>query len=208
MMAFHRLGVLGGSFDPLHIGHLLIAQEALSVLGLDHVLFVPAGDPPHKASATLTAAHHRYAMLEEALYPYPRFVAARFDLDRPGPHYTVDTLAEVSRAYPGASLHFLMGADQLRDFASWRRPADIIAQARLAVANRPGTDLHVEEVARADGDIEFAIDAIHPPPVWVSGTEIRARVAEGRPISFQVLPAVEAYIYRHRLYQEAAEAVA
>lgn len=195
-----RLGVLGGTFDPPHYGHLHLAQVGLDQLSLDRVLFVPAGQPPHKPDQPITPAFHREAMVSLAIAGNEKFVLSRADLDRPGPHYTADLLAILRRAYPKADLYFLMGSDSLAQFLTWHDPARIAAQAWLAVLPRPGWEADLET-------LEKAIPGIHDRIVWlegtmmdVAGTEIRRRIAEGWPIAGMVPPAVETYIRRHHLY--------
>jgi len=195
-----RLGVLGGTFDPPHYGHLRLAEIALDQLALDRVLFVPAGSPPHKPHQPLTPAFHREAMVSLAIAENERFALSRADLDRPGPHYTADLLTILHRAYPDAELVFLMGSDSLAQFLTWRDPARIAAQATLAVLHRPGWEAQVDALEEAIPGIRERIVWLEGPFVEISASEIRRRVAEGWPITGMVPPSVEAYIRRHRLY--------
>jgi len=196
----NRLGVLGGTFDPPHVGHLRLAEVALEQLGLDRVLFVPVGQPPHKPDWPITPAIHREAMVSLAIAGHDRFALSRADLDRPGPHYTADLLAILRRAYPEAELYFLMGGDSLAQFLTWHDPARIVAQARLAVLPRPGWTIDLEALERAIPGVGGRIVWLEGPAVEVSASEIRRRVREGWPIAGMVPPPVEAYIQRHRLY--------
>lgn len=195
-----RLGVLGGTFDPPHYGHLRLAQAALDQLELDRVLFVPAGQPPHKPDAPISPAFHREAMVSLAIAGNERFALSRADLDRPGPHYTADLLAILRRAYPGSTLYFLMGSDSLAELLTWRDPARIVAQAKLAVLPRPGWGAELERLEAAIPGLGDQITWLEGPYIDVSASEIRRRVAEGWSIAGMVPPAVEAYILRHRLY--------
>jgi nicotinate-nucleotide adenylyltransferase len=195
-----RLGVLGGTFDPPHYGHLHLAQVALDQLSLDRVLFVPAGQPPHKPDQPITPALHREAMVSLAIADDERFILSRADLDRPGPHYTADLLAILRRAYPEADLYFLMGSDSLAQFLTWHDPARIAAQAKLAVLPRPGWEADLEALEKAIPGIRDRIVWLEGSMMDVAGTEIRRRIAEGWPISGMVPPAVETYIRRHHLY--------
>ncbi|HID89458.1 MAG TPA: nicotinate (nicotinamide) nucleotide adenylyltransferase [Anaerolineales bacterium] len=195
-----RLGVLGGTFDPPHYGHLHLAQTGLDRLDLDRVLFVPAGQPPHKPDQPITPAFHREAMVSLAIAGDERFVLSRADLDRPGPHYTADLLGILHRAYPEADLYFLMGSDSLAQFLTWHDPARIVAQAWLAVLPRPGWEANLEVLEKAISNIRDRIVWLKGKMVDVTGTEIRRRIAEGWPIAGMVPPAVEAYIRRHHLY--------
>ncbi len=194
------LGVFGVTFDPIHIAHLAVAEEAAEALGLDRVVFVPAGEPPHKPGRAITAGEHRLAMVELAIAGNDRFVAYRRELDRPGPSYTVDTLEAFTRAHPSARLFLLIGADSLNDLPGWRDPERILALATVAVAARPGTTLAGiprGRLARHGNAIAF----LGNPPVDVSSTRLRARVAAGRSIRFLVPAAVERTIARLGLYR-------
>lgn len=196
----NRVGVFGGTFDPVHIGHLVVAEEAAASQRLDIVLFVPAGDPPHKPGAPITAADHRVRMLELAVATCPHFKVSRIDVDRPGPHYTVDMLRVVAAAWPGAALFAILGCDSLNDLPTWRAPRQILAAATMLVAGRPGVECDLSDLTAAlpgIGDRTVFLDA---PLIGVSATDVRHRVAGGRPIRHQVPAAVEAYIRRHGLY--------
>jgi nicotinate-nucleotide adenylyltransferase len=195
-----RLGIFGGTFDPPHLGHLLLAEIAADALGLAQVLFVPAADPPHKDSEQVTAAVHRVAMVQLAIAGNPRFVLSRTDLDRPGPHYTVDMLALQQAQYPNAALIFLMGGDALRDFARWHDPAGILRQARLGVVQRPGVLPNIAALEAVLPDIARCISTIDAPEIGLSATGVRARLRAGRSIRYQVPADVEQYIHTHGLY--------
>lgn len=195
-----RLGVLGGSFDPPHLGHLLLAEMALDALGLARVLFVPAADPPHKTARVLTPIRHRLAMLEAAVADNPRFAISRADIDRPGPHYTVDMLRLICAEYPGAALYFLLGGDSLRDILTWRDPAGIIAQASLAVMRRPGAKIDLSDLAAQLPGIAERVAFIDAPVVGISATDLRDRIRAGVSVRYQMPDAVIRYIYDHHLY--------
>src|SRR5512136_282863 len=135
-----RLGILGGTFDPPHMAHLVMADQALGQLKLERVLFVPAGQPPHKLDRALSSVEHRVAMTQLAIASDERFEFSRVDVDRPGPHYTADMLALVRAAQPEAELYLIIGSDSLRDLPLWHDPARVVAQARLAVMRRPGAE--------------------------------------------------------------------
>jgi len=198
----HRVGVLGGTFDPLHLGHLIIAEEARAALGLDVVLFVPARRSPLKDTAPIATDDQRAAMIERAIGGAPAFRLSRVDLDRPGPSYTVETLALVqAEAGPAAALWFILGADALADLPAWRDPAAILDAARLAVFDRPGHIADLAALAAQIPGIRGRIDAIPAPLIGISATDLRRRAAAGRPIRYQVPASVEAYISAHRLYR-------
>ena len=204
-----HLGVLGGTFDPPHYGHLALAETARVQLGLDRVIFVPAGQPPHKPGRPITPAHHRVAMVEAAIADKPAFVLSRVDLDRAGPHYTVEMLALLQQEYPKAELFFLMGGDSLAEFPTWRDPAGIVRQARLAVMQRAG--LHFGQAQCKEPDLaalERAVPGICERLVWldvphldVSSSGLRQRVRAGLPLRYLVPPPVEAYVREQRLYE-------
>jgi nicotinate-nucleotide adenylyltransferase len=200
------VAVFGGTFDPVHHGHLIAAEEARHALALDQVLFVPAASPPHKQRDTMAHAHHRLAMLALAIADNPCFGLSRVDLDRPGPHFTVDMLALLARELgPDTRLHFLMGADSLADLPTWREPERVLAQARLVVVDRPGYRPDLAALEAALPGLGDRLSWVPMPPVGIAASDIERRVAEGRPIRYQVPAAVEAYIRANRLYQAAAE---
>lgn len=203
-----RAGVLGGTFDPVHYGHLVIAEEVRAALALDGVVFVPAGDPPHKQGEQIAAAHDRLAMLELALTSNPYFSISRVDLDRPGPSYTVDTLRLLREQWrEPVEISFIIGWDSLEEFPTWLDAAGILAQLdHLVAVHRPG---YVEESAYRE-QLEGRLPGITPrllavpaPQLAISATDLRLRVAQGRPIKYQTPETVERYIYRHGLYQKA-----
>ncbi len=196
-----RLGVLGGTFDPPHLGHLILAECALDALNLEAVLFVPAADPPHKDGDTLTPIEHRLAMVEAAIAGNSRFALSRADLDRPGPHYTVDMLKLLHEEYAGAELYFLMGGDSLHELLTWRDPAGILAQAHLGVARRSDAPLDLTDLALRLPGIMKRVATIQAPVIGISATLIRKRLQSGASIRYQVLPEVEAYIVEHGLYR-------
>ncbi len=198
-----RVGILGGSFDPVHYGHLVAAQECLARLGLDQVLFVPAACSPLKPDRPLTAAVHRVAMVELAIAGNPRFCLSRVDLERPGPSYTVDMLAALHRELgPAAELYLIVGMDSLRDLPAWHRPHEIIRQCRLAAVPRPGVQCNMDELEARIPGVRTVLDMVPAPEIGISSTEIQSRVRAGLPIRYQVPEAVERYIQEHGLYRE------
>jgi nicotinate-nucleotide adenylyltransferase len=188
-----RIGLFGGTFDPPHIGHLIVAQDAADALGLDLVLFVPAGIPPHKRDRPISAAEVRLAMTRAAVSGEARFAPDDRELRRPGPSYTVDTLAELRAEQPDAQLFLLVGADQYLDLHTWRRAGEIRHYCQVAVLERGG-----------EGQEPAAANDAHVPVtrIDISGSEIRARISTGRSIRFLVTPDVEQIIRTHGLYQE------
>lgn len=207
-----RLGVLGGTFDPPHYGHLLLADTARVQLRLDRVLFAPAGRPPHKPEARPSSHAHRVALVQAALKDAsePAFQLSRVDLDRPGPHYTMETLTLLREVYPAAEIWLLIGGDSLSDLPKWRAPNRIIALARLGVLSRPGYEPNQEALAvglssrlasAAQLDVRDRIDWLLGPALDISSSALRERAQLGLPLRFLVPPSVEAYICEHQLYR-------
>jgi nicotinate-nucleotide adenylyltransferase len=200
--SIERLGVLGGTFDPPHYGHLSLADTARVQLRLERVLFAPAGQPPHKPKDRPSPVAQRVALLEAALADAgePAFFLSRVDLDRPGPHYTVDALTALREAYPAAQVWFLIGSDSLADLPRWRDPARIIALARLAVLARPGSAPDFDQLSAAVPHLRQRVDWLSGPPLDLSSSALRARVHQGLPLRYLVPPSVEAYVHEHGLY--------
>ena len=196
-----QLGVLGGTFDPPHYGHLALAELSLEQLGLDRVLFVPVGQPPHRPEHALSEPLHRAAMVSLAITDRSGLFLSRADLDRPGPHYTADLLYILRQAHPSAGLFFLMGGDSLAQFLTWRDPGRIVDQACLAVLGRPGWQADLQELERQVPGSRERVVCLQAPISDVSATEVRRRVREGQAISDLVPAAVEEYIHNHSLYQ-------
>jgi nicotinate-nucleotide adenylyltransferase len=198
-----RIGVLGGSFDPIHLGHLIIAQEAAEALRLDTVLFLPTGIQPLKRGLPASPAADRVTMIERAIAGNPRFRLSRADVDHPGVSYTVDTLDRLRAEWgPATALWFIVGEDSLANLLAWRDPAGIIARARLAVAPRPDVTIPWPALERALPDLRARVDRLSTPLIAISATDLRRRSAAGRSIRYQVPEAVEAYIAERGLYTE------
>ncbi len=194
---------MGGTFDPIHLAHLILAEQARVFLGLDRVLFVPAGAPWRKAERRIAPVADRVAMVRAALAGDPYFEVSLIESERRGPSYTVDTLSVLQRQLgPQAELYFILGQDALADLPNWREPARIVQLARLAVAARPGCPRpDPAALERAVPGIRERIDVVPMPQVDISSTDIRRRVAQGLSIRFLVPAAVEAYIAAHGLYR-------
>ena len=196
------LGIIGGTFDPIHHGHLAIAEEAREALGLAHVLFVPAAQPPHKPGRPVTAPEHRLAMLELAVAGNPAFSVSTVELDRGGTSYTVDTL-EALAASGVVDPWFIMSEEALADFTSWRQPERILALCRLAVVPRSGYDqLDATWVTARFPGLEHRVTFLPGPLLPVSGSVVRARAAVGRSVRYLVPDAVARYIAQHGLYAD------
>ena len=195
-----RLGILGGTFDPPHFGHLKMAEAALHQLQLNKVLFAPAGVQPLKQTEPSSAPEQRARMVELAIAPYPRFELSRIDLDRPGPHYTVDLLAIVQQQYPAAALWFILGEDSLSDLLRWRDPARLIELARLAVLHRSGGVPPWHELTAALPRLPDRIDWLDRPEIDISASDLRQRLQHGQPVDQLIPPEVIAYLTKHQLY--------
>jgi nicotinate-nucleotide adenylyltransferase len=197
-----RVGIFGGTFDPPHIGHLIAAEEARFALRLDTVLFVPAGTPPHKPGVPMAAARHRVAMVEAAIRGNPAFAVARYDVDRPGPHYTVDMLRLASDALgPRVELYFLMGADSLVDLPNWRDPAGILSRATVVAMSRPGYAPDLASLEALVPGLGAKLVLVEMPLIGIRASELERRAGEGRPIRYQVPDAVIEYVRREGLYR-------
>ena len=197
-----KIGIFGGTFDPIHFGHLIVADEAREALGLDEVLFIPAGQPWVKAGTPVSAACHRMAMVGMAVKPTPWFRALDLDVKRPGPTYTVDTLLELRSDFgEEAYLYLILGLDAVQEMARWHQPGQIFELCTVVGMSRPGV-LDLDHAALdAMAPNAAGVILLEGPLVSLSGTDLRRRVREGRSITHRVPEAVEAYIYEHRLYR-------
>jgi len=202
-----RVGVLGGTFDPVHYGHLVAAEEVYATLHLAEMVFVPAGQPPHKPKAAVTAAEHRLAMLELAIVSNPHFSISRVELDRPGPSYTVDTLRLLRKLWgKQTAIYFVIGSDSLEELLSWHDPAGILEQLTYLVAvRRPGyneTEEYYNRLETRLPGITQRLLVVVAPQFDISATDLRTRVAEERPIKYQTPDSVEQYIVQYGLYRQ------
>jgi nicotinate-nucleotide adenylyltransferase len=187
------IGLLGGSFDPVHHGHLIVGQVAAEKLRLDGLRFVPAREQPFKRGQHRTSAEHRAAMLSLAVAGMPGFAVELSELERPGPSYTVDTLRALRKREPGAEFTLLLGADAAADLPAWREADQIPHLARVVVFARPGSPVPESPLVSA---------AIEVPEIDISATEVRNRVERGQSVRYWVPDAVAEYIRTHRLYSE------
>jgi len=196
-----KVGVLGGTFDPIHIAHLVMAEEAREQLGLGQVLFVPAATPPHKLDHAISPIKHRLAMVQAAIADNPYFQLSRVDVDRPGPHYSVDMVALLREQMgPDTEIFFIMGSDSLAELLTWHRPDRLIQLCQLAVMGRPACLANLGQLERLLPGITQRVHCLHMPALDISSTDIRERVREGRSIRYLVPSPVEAYIREHKLY--------
>ncbi len=190
---------MGGTFDPIHHGHLVAASEVQSWFDLDEVVFVPTGQPYQKADRPVTAAEHRYLMTVIATAPNPRFTVSRVDIDREGPTYTVDTLADVAEQHPGAELFFITGADALQEILSWRSSERLFELSEFVGCTRPG---YTMDSASLDGMPQDRVTIVEIPALAISSTDCRARAARGEPVWYLVPDGVVQYISKYQLYRD------
>ena len=197
-----RVGLLGGTFDPIHWGHLIMAEEARQQARLDRVLFLPAGEPPHKVGQAITPIAHRLQMVQLAIASHPAFALSRLDVDRPGPHYSVDMVRLFLKQAPaGTEVFFLVGADSLEDMPTWKDPAGLLDLCRVLAMSRPGHELDLERLAQVLPAVRGRVQVLQMPLIGISGTDIRRRVREGRSIRYLVPEEVRQYILAHGLYR-------
>jgi nicotinate-nucleotide adenylyltransferase len=197
-----RLGIFGGTFDPPHVGHLILATEAQFQLQLDKVLWVLTPCPPHKAGQSITAIEQRFDLLVSTLESNPDFALERVDLDRPPPHYAVDTVNLLHKAYPGAELVYLMGGDSLSDLPNWHAPqAFVQACDEIGVMDRPGREFNLPELEACLPGLTARVRFIEAPLLEISSTRLRHRIAEGEPCRYYFLPAVFQLIQERGLYR-------
>jgi nicotinate-nucleotide adenylyltransferase len=196
-----RLGILGGTFDPPHTGHLILAEYAYDALDLEQVLFVPAADPPHKQQEDKQPVKHRLVMLELALTENDHFAISRVDVDRPGPHYSVDMLQIVQAQYPDHELYFVMGSDSLRNLVHWYRPDEFIQRCHLAVMRRPGDYIQLNMHDAALPGLSERVVMVEAPLIGIASSQIVERIQHGRSIRYLLPQSVVDYIDEHRLYR-------
>jgi len=197
-----RVGILGGTFDPIHLGHLLLAETAREVLALQRVLFVPAGDPPHKQAAPKTPACHRQTMVELAIAGNVCFELSLIDLERPGPHYTTDTvrLLRYQHNLSPDECFFIIGGDSLVDLPTWHNASELMSLCRLAVSHRPGYQPDLGSLEEELPGLSNRMDWVEMPVLGLEASVIRQRVQAGRSIRYQVTDTVRQYIDTNKLY--------
>ncbi len=197
-----RIGLLGGTFDPIHLGHLAIAEDVRMKLGLDRVVFIPAGNPWFKSNQEISAGEHRLKMVKLAIAPNPHFDVSELEMERPGPSYTVDTVKALKEE-SGAEdeLYFIAGADAVMDIPHWKKPEELVALCRIVGVNRPGAPaIDVEALKSRLPAISNSLIVVDVPQVDIGSTAVRAMVRSGRSIKGVVPAAVERYIIEHKLY--------
>ena len=219
-----RLGLLGGSFNPVHNGHLAIARQTREALGLDQILFIPTNLPPHKSNNRLAPAQDRYEMVRLAIASDPTLTISDVELRRPGKSYTIDTIRLLQQEYGAqAQLSFLIGLDAFLDFPSWRDPRTLLELCRFVVLSRPGLlfrslssvpllppipvaslmDLDAGQISRIEAPLgKHGLTCLRLPACPISASDIRSRIRQGLPVANLLPPSVESYILQHHLYQE------
>jgi nicotinate-nucleotide adenylyltransferase len=194
------VGVMGGTFNPIHIGHLVTAEEALYAFALREVVFVPAGHPWQKDRSNVADAEHRYLMTVIATASNPHFRVSRMEIDREGPTYTIETLRRLRSELGDVELHFITGADAILQILSWKDPEEVLAEARFIAATRPGYDLDRLEKELPEG-FEDRVNVLEIPALAISSTDIRRRTREGRPVRYLLPEGVARYIEKNGLYR-------
>lgn len=196
MVHKRRIGILGGTFDPIHLGHLVLAEQVKEKLQLDQVIFIPTAKPPHKTKRRLSPAKDRFHMTRLGLEGNPKFLVSDLELKRGGLSYTIDTLRQLEKLYPDREMYFLTGSDILDEIHTWKDPEQIYKRVKVVIAIRPGFD-------RFDPENQFAQKSIIVPitGIDISSSKIRAMVAKGESIRYLVPTKVEEYISKKKLYQ-------
>ena len=197
----YRLGIMGGTFDPIHHGHLVTAEAAYDALDLDVVVFMPAGSPAFKQNKKVTPAEDRYAMTLLATSDNPHFTTSRFEIDREGVTYTAETLRMLRQIYPdNVEFYFITGADAIGEVVTWRDAGDIARLAHLVGATRPGYDLSTAKTTIAASSYDFDVTYLEVPALAISSSYLRERIASGQSPRYLTPDAVSGYMYKRRLY--------
>jgi nicotinate-nucleotide adenylyltransferase len=191
----HRVGIMGGTFDPIHHGHLVAASEVASLFSLDEVVFVPTGEPWQKSERQVSPAEHRYLMTVIATASNPRFTVSRVDIDRGGTTYTIDTLRDIQRERPGSDLFFITGADAIKQIFDWKDVDGLWDLAHFVAVSRPGHAVSLSDLPEHD------VSWLEVPALAISSTDCRSRVKRGHPVWYLVPDGVVQYISKHDLYR-------
>ena len=198
-----RIGLFGGTFDPPHLGHLILASEAQSQLELNRLLWVLTPEPPHKQEQFITSIEHRLAMVELAIRDNPSFELSRIELDRPGPHYTLDTLKLLGEQFPEAELVPILGGDSLHDLPTWHQPKELIYACHwIGVMHRPGEATDLVALETELPGISSKVHYVDAPLLEIESREIRSRIARGQSVRYYLPASVYEYINQHHLYHQ------
>lgn len=196
-----QLGLFGGTFDPPHLGHLILAEEARTQLNLARVLWLVSGQSPLKLDRPLSPVEARIEMVQAAIADNPHFVLSRVDIDRLPPHYTLDTLKILAKEFPRDEFYFIMGEDSLRDLPRWREPQEIIKRATLAVLKRPGNHFDMDDLESKIPGVSARVVWINAPQLEIASSEIQKRIREGKSVRYMVTEGVRRVIEERKLYQ-------
>jgi nicotinate-nucleotide adenylyltransferase len=197
-----RIGLFGGTFDPPHLGHLILASEACDQLQVKRLLWVLTPEPPHKKDQIITAIEHRLAMLQLAIADDPRFELSSVEIERPGPHYTLDTVRIMKDLNPAADIILLIGGDSLHDLPAWHRPAELVAACdSIGVIRRPGASADLSALESQLPGISSKVRFVDAPLLEIASREIRRRAAQGKSFRYFLPPKVYEYIQIHQLYR-------
>lgn len=203
-MSSERIGLFGGTFDPPHLGHLILASEAQHQLDLTRMLWTLTPDPPHKQGQNITSVEHRLAMVNLSIADNPLFELSRIELDRAGPHYTLDTVRILRAEFPQAEIVPVIGGDSLRELPTWHQPGELLeACSQIGVMRRPGEPTDLRSLERDLPGISSRVRFVDAPLLEIASRQIRSRVASGRPFRYYLPQSVYQYIVENRLYQEA-----
>lgn len=199
-----KYGIMGGTFDPIHYGHLVIANEVLSKYELDKIIFVPTGNPPHKSSAGLTTSYHRYMMTQFATMTHPYFDVSDYEVNQEGISYTVDTVKEFHKKYSDTKFYFITGTDAVLDLPNWKDTEVILDICTFIAVNRPGyvNNRLEEKISDIEKKYHGEIFIVNAPQLQISSTDIRRRIYMDRPIKYLLPETVEQYILKNNLYKD------
>jgi nicotinate-nucleotide adenylyltransferase len=196
-----NIGLFGGTFDPPHLGHLILAAEALDQLALTRLFWVLTPTPPHKLDQEITALEHRFAMVELAIKDWPQFQLSSVEIDRPGPHYMLDTVNIIRSQFPDADVTLLIGGDSLRELPTWHRPRDLALACRyFGVMRRPENEINLDALENEIPGISAKVRFVDAPLLEIASSDIRQRAAHGRAFKHYLQPAVYEYIVEKSLY--------
>lgn len=202
-MGKKRVGIFGGTFDPIHMGHLIVAETIMDEFHLDKVVFIPAAVPPHKLDKQISPAKHRYMMTMLATCSNPRFQVSDMEMHRQGPSYSRDTLAQLLEEHGrDTEFYFIVGADSVENLHTWNRIDELLTMCHFIGASRPGCMPDMEKIAQRFGPLAEKIHCLETPELEISSTEIRHRVGQKRTIRYIVPETVEQYIYKEKLYSD------
>lgn len=196
-----KVGIMGGTFDPIHTGHLVVANEVLNFYGLDEIIFIPAGDPPHK-KGTAANSFDRYVMTEIAVLSNDRFMVSDMEIKKEGKSYTLDTLTELTQKYPDAEFYFITGTDAVIELPSWREPEKLLKLCKFVAVSRPGISMEDAwtKISEINKKYNSCIELFQAPMLQISSTDIRHRLMEGKSVKYLLPESVEQYIIKNNLY--------